>query len=1321
MAKKYCTYIPSKGASLFKDLKKSFGYEMARKIFLTAINPKFISNYKNTLSLDAEGIPTIGSVLNNKYIKDLVGNIRMTEALNNKYVPMQDTIENYGILLNNAYQFNTSDEQKDSYVAVVEPIEDNKLALRFYPKTDDAVNKFNNQYSSHRLNTELANIFSPLGITVGNLTQAEISAGRVGVTDFTKAKDMANGFSSLIRVANNIEGAEAISEEFSHLIVGVFRDSPLVERSINSLQNNEEALKQILGEHYEDVKSFYNGDISMVAEEAIGHILRKNLQSDLDNIDTPAPSLFKRLINFIVNKFKRFSLSDVQKAILDADSSMDKLAKNILSKSMSITQEDIKRSERNAQFNALSDRIDRNIEILKNAAKVEAKRFKITTGLNRSAVEQNIDDILNSTATDTVEGLFNYAKQALDQLRVLDVSFAGIGNMTPTNKFRFLRDVRTYIQSYGGFIHAMNKAINEESEEADNLFLRDFEIDGNIVSISNIITELNGLSNQLSDRYAQVALPSFAEFLKPYLGNNIVIPFGKNAGKEITIEQLLTEAEGDISFLDRWLDSMADSSDVLLQLFDSVYKKQLTKTRLSTIDKIREIQDLRREAESMGITDFEWMFDKDDDGHKSGYYISKVRLAQFEKDKKEFDEYLEDKYGTNPTGQAAIDKIAERNAWYSQRATSIFGNYVPDPVLYKNEDYDDLSDNQKTILNKFLRLKGELDALLPRSRVTNLKAIQIRKNSGQRLLDSMSSAEGLFNNIKEGIASEFLDRADDDTLFGHNRAKKGMVDFAGNEFMLLPVLYTTMLENKDELTTDVFGSLMQYSYMAYNYHNLEEVIDPLEVGRTLVSEVRNVRKTRGGESLIEKFESLDLTVVNKILQTKGSNIEQKLNDFFESKIYGMYLKDEGAFDVFGNKVNVNKGVSFILKASSLAQLGFNWLANLANLTNGVAMQNIEAAAGEYFNVKELASADKSYISEMKDYCMEIGQRINTSKLHLFDELFNIKQDYNRKVKDVQSKNWLKRIFGENIAFLGQDAGDHWLYNRTAIAMAKRKQVIYNGQTTSLWEALQVIDDPKHTGQKKLNIDDITELDGSKFDIHAFSEEVADVNQNMFGIYNDADAVSANRFAMGRLLMQYRKWMKPAFNRRFQAGQYNVSTGKYTEGYYRTLLRIGNELFRGQLQWGMLSQQLTEHEKKNVIRSITEVLQCLFVWALANWIEWPDDKNRPWHVKLAEYLAKRTAHELGGMTPSTVMLQEQLKTVKQPIPSISVIQNALNLVNSLISPEDYVDEIDRGPYKGMSTLEKNILKAPIPGVMQYRQIDKFVHELDNSINYYARPY
>lgn len=1322
MAKNYCTYVPSKGKSLFRELKKQFGYQTARGIFLRAINPEFIRDFKGTLSLDAEGVPTFESLMNNSFMKEFIGSRRIAEGLNKAYSPTEDTRENYGNLLESAYQFNTTNPQRDDFVATVEYVGDGRINVLVQPKTLEAIEKFKEQYSTQKLNDRLASIFQPLGITVGSLSQVEVNAGRVGLTDFSVARDIANGFVSVIKVANNMEGATHLTEEFAHLIVGTFRNEPLVQRAINALLDHDGSIQEILGDDYEDTVNFYNGDMELVAEEAVGHILQKNLSNDAENVKTPVPSLFKRMIDWIVKKFQGYKVDDVQTAIDNVNTLMSSLAEDILNGTRQITQKDIKASQREAQFNALSDRIDRNIEILRNAAKTETKRYKITkASRKKGAAETLVNTILQYTAedADTVEGLFHYAKHALGELRNLEAQFQMADSMTPKQKFGFLRSVRMYTQSYGSFIKALNDAIIEDESEDDNMFLQEFELNGELVNIQEVLKELNNLSNQLAGRYTRMAMPAFAEFLKPFMGEEIVVPFGKYAGTKMSVESLLSEAQSDISLMDRWLDSMADSADMLLQLFDVAVKRAKDTARLQTLDDIREIQKFRKKAEGMGITDFDWMFERDDEGHKSGNYISEVNFAQFEKDLREFEAGLEEKYGRNPTGEEVVLKMVERNDWLKTHAISMFGTPQPNPAMYRNSAYDRLTENQKTILSEFLALKDKFDAKLPKTRVARNKAIQMRKAGNQRLWESMTSPTTIFQNIKESITSSILEKEDDDQIFGNARAEKGLTDFAGNEFMTLPVLFTNRLQNPDELTDDVVGSLMSYAYMANQYEQMDNIIDPLEVGRALVTEERKVRKTRGGNPLIEKFSALDVDVANKIF-TSRSNIEDKLNDFFESQVYGKYLKDEVTFDVLGKKVSVNKLASIILKGSSLAQLGFSWLANLANVATGLGMQNIEVAAGQFFGPKELAKADAAYAKALGPMMAELGSRTKTNKLSLFFELFDVKQNFGSKIKN-QKKNWLQRLFGAEIAFLGQDAGDHWLYGRTAIAMAMRQKVLLDGKEMSLWDALQVEGVNGSSTIKQLNYKNITDLEGNPFDVAKFSRKVAHINQTCFGIYNDDDANAANRVAMGRLLQQYRKWMKIQYNRRFQAAQGNLATDSWEEGYYRTVGRMLNQWIRGGVQLSEQWDNMTTEERANIKRAITEMVQFFAVWALANWIEWPDDKKRPWALKLAEYSSKRLAHELGGLAPSTIMPQELLKTVKSPIPATTVVQNSFNLINSAIDPTDWVDEIQSGPYKGMSTLEKNILKAPIPGVAQYRQIDKFIGDLDNSIGYYARPY
>lgn len=1300
-----CTYIPSKGTSLFLKLKKLYGYETAKQIFLRAINPRFISDYKETLSLDAEGVPTFESLMSNNWMKSFIGDELILKTLNT-YEAKEDTIDNFNSLLEEARIFNTSSPYRNGFIATIEYTEDSKIVVQISKYIQEKADKFNNQYGVQKLNESLQRIFGSLGVTVGKLTDAEVSRGRVGHIDFSKARGIASGFNSMIRVANNTEGAEAISEEFSHLMVELFKEDTLVNRSLNVLINSEEAVKQVLGAQYQDVYDYHNGNIRLIAEEALGQILQKNLLNN--TLETSKhKSLFRRAIDYIVSKFKNFKTSDVDAAIQYADNAMNQLAKNILTNNIQVTKEDIARINRNDSFNSLSDRVERNINILKKAIDVELKRYKINKEADPEFIKKTVSDLrkFSSKDTDTIMGLATYSKTAVANLRYLYNGFSTLNEKSLDDRSKFLRKVQQYLQSYGDFIEALNTSLNEEETLENNMFIRELEIDGTKYTLKDLVEDLNNLNARLKDKFKNTAIPMFAEFCKPYL-----------EGTDIAVEEIIKHAEGDISFLDRWIDSMGTSSDVLLQVFDSAAKKAKDKARFNTIEIIKKIQAWRIKAEKNGITDFEKFFEKDSTGRKTGNYISEVNIGEFEYQKSLFLESLNKKYGKNPTGDSARQKIAEKNEWLKKNAIVSFGRIYPKPNIWRNEAYDNLSNVEKEVLNEFNILKAELDKLIPENKLTSNLAIQIRKSSGQRFITSVTSPSALFENIKEGFKSSFYDSTDDDQIFGAT-VRKGLTNFDGSEFMVLPLNYTTRLDNPEELSTDLASTLMAYAYMANQYNELEKIVNPLEIGRTIVKTYREHKKTRGNSPLMEKIDALGDVVYKDILHSEGTNIAKKLDDFMESQIYQRYIKDEGVI----GKFNIAKTVNKALEASSMAQLGFNWLANLANVTQGICMQHIEVAAKQYFTAGELLSADKEYASMLKDYIPEVGARVQNSKLALIGEFFNIKQDFKGKVRRVNKKNILERLFGADVAFLGQEAGDHWLYYRTAIAHMKHTKIKINGKETTVWDAIEVRDSKVGGGIKELYIPEAYNLDGTKFDVSKFGRRIAHINHTLFGVYNEEDANAANRVALGRLLMQYRKWMKPLFNRRFQKKQYVLEMEGYEEGYYRTLVRVAQQLKRGEVQFGMLKDQLSKEDYSNIRRALLEIAQFLCVIGASQLINWPDDKDRPWALKLAEYTTHRLAHELGGLTPSPAMINETLKTVKTPLAILSTAQNAVNLATSIIDPRDWTNEIQSGPYKGMSTLEKNFIKAPIPGVAQFRQIQKFAGDLDTSMMYYLRPY
>ena len=151
------------------------------------------------------------------------------------------------------------------------------------------------------------------------------------------------------------------------------------------------------------------------------------------------------------------------------------------------------------------------------------------------------------------------------------------------------------------------------------------------------------------------------------------------------------------------------------------------------------------------------------------------------------------------------------------------------------------------------------------------------------------------------------------------------------------------------------------------------------------------------------------------------------------QVYGRYMADEGTF----GKTNIDKGkvANFVNRVTSMNNLALNVLSGISNLATGKVMMRIESFAGEFFNEKNTITADRIYGQSLPAYLAEIGDRVKTSKLALWDELFNVMQEYEQDVREVNfdRKTWFSRMFGTSTLFFMNNAGEHWMQNRTSLA------------------------------------------------------------------------------------------------------------------------------------------------------------------------------------------------------------------------------------------------------------------------------------------------
>ena len=1303
-------------SKLFKDLLSFTSNNRSEtvRLYLITKNDSFIRDWNSKLTLDENNEPTLRSLLQKTNFSNIIPESKVLERLNREIgyydrrtdrpAFLVNNDENYQKLLQKAISFNQTSDFRDDYVAKIIKIQDTESPRIFIGVKVEKRNKLNSIEADKmsynvNLNNRLRDILAANGITIGALTDLERRMGINGVTDFDVARTAANGMIEMIRLANGIEGEKALPEEFAHFAIEAMGESPLINRLINNLSSSG-LIGEILGDEYETYNTLYKGDAAKLAKEAAGKLLAKHLLKSEPIGQKPYKNLLERVISAIKSFFKTMNANQIQKAIYEADKDFGRLARDILNGRM---DEEINVGNINSSglFYQTNERVQRDRKLLQDIMNNELKRLKIYEKRNPnsqfSANQRLLIDRLELELADNneVEGIYAFLDNALEELQKVSSRLEMLRNTPATNaneRASVLRDVRNYMYSYKNIIEDIRKALVDEERYTDNRY-------GQRVRVA--LDNASILIGDLFVKYNDVSMPLFVDFIKPFVGENIMIPFGKFKGKVIKAEDLVKMADEDISFFDRWLDSMADSSDYMLKIMDQVVKKSKEQARLRTIDVMKQLQAATIKLEKAGIKNTDWMFERDSKGNLSGNYISEINQALFKEKVREMFKSLNEKYGKNPVGENAEKYKKERQAWFNANMEIVNGKKVPKMSIYGNKQYQRLNAAQKEYYDTVMNIKSQLDSYLPEKYTTLTNAVKIRKD----LLERVKSSDGVKSGAKqiwESVKDEFIRRTDD-VDFGDRATVK---DFEGNEVQTLPIYFTKLKEGEsaNDLSTDIVSTLTAYAAMANDYDEMNKVIDVLELGRDLLRE-RQVTQTQGGKPLVEKFKAVGRKVESKLTKEgEATRFIQRLNDFFEMQVYGRYMADEGTF----GSTNIDKGkvANFVNRVTSMNNLALNVLSGISNIATGKVMMRIESFAGEFFNEKNTITADRIYGQSLPEYLAEIGNRVKTSKLALWDELFNVMQEYEQNVREVNfdRKTWFSRMFGTSTLFFMNNAGEHWMQNRTSLALADAyKMKAPNGKIVSLWDAMEVVPidkNNKKAGAKLQLKQGYTKADGSAFtqdDIIKFSRRSAAINQRMHGIYNKADRSAIQRLAIGRMGIMFRKWIKPSLNRRFKSATYNYDLDAWIEGYYRTsgrfLLQLARDLRETQFNLAARWNELTPTEKANIRRALTEVGHFLAVMAIIGLIEWSDDKDRPWLVRMLEYQSRRLYTELGAMIPGKSMISEGLKIIKSPAAGVTTIENMLDLTK-LLNPWNYMDELQSGRYEGHSTAYKSFFESPI---------------------------
>jgi hypothetical protein len=1322
---------------LYMDLYSSIGNDREKTIDMYQ---RFVGENKEIkdsdgVTFDQFGEPTIESLYNITNLREYVNMDKFLSVIETKYgiskngirEPIEFSQEKMQHLYDIAYNFNNHSELRNEFSMVVERHNvKNKQYIYAYIKPFDS-NAVGDMNRLKKLNKALEETLNSIGISITCLKAIDYAPDGVieGKSDFRKLNDAADGLSDVIGVANNIMGQIKIPEETAHVIIEMMKGKSVRDRLV-SLIRTKNLAEKIIGDEYQKYVGYYDGDEDLLAEEAAGQLVANSLMgSDIDKVAKP---MTNRVVNQLLDMLRGCDDTELKNTIKELGELSNTIADLILTGKVK-SQIDRLVVDKTKVLYGVRDKADVTIHrkteedksILNQIRDIEIRMSKIRKDKNTEKGKEETKkytELIKQLQqyrenNQTNLGIHNYLKEEATSVAGLLKRLSALKDnkkMSLQQKAEILVDVRNRYFAY----KASNELIYNNIDD-----MTDITEDEK----AEIKDQLSALQNyELYAIYNRIAMSLFCEFADGYLPDKIKELYKKHYGKDLDVKTIFEMSESDISIFDMWLDSAGESSDIRINLFDSMNKQHKQMARMRSMELSHKILAIGAKYREKGITDYDFFFEYKN-GHKTGEYISKYDMTTYYEERREYIRNRIHEFGVNSmkSYDPRLKKIFED--W--NKTHTVDGTKDGDPIdAYLSKEYKALSSGQREMFNEMMEIKQEFDDMLPDHYTHLSNAIKINKD-----IIEIARKDGV--DVKQylrNIQSEYFTRCGDSDIGAETKCS--LKDFENRAVQNLPIYYTKMFsgDNADSLSTDIISTMIAYGTMATTYDEMSGVINQMEIGRALLNNsqtkatmsgkvLKNISHyfTSGVDENGNSITTDEETESDVTIPFVATNAYKRLNALFDMQIYGKYQKEEsfklGKYEVNGRKVG-NK----LAALTAVGALGCNFLNDVSNVITGLSAMQIEVMGKKFLKPGDLAAADRTYFSQLGDVAADWLNPIKSSKLALFDEMFNVFQDWGTVYQDIkfEENSMLSKMMNKSIVFMGSKAGEHWLQNRTALAMAYEiKLKSPSGEEVPLWDALEVVPIDKSNPQRGYNLQvkkGYTNLDGSEYskqDVIDFARRCGHINQGMHGIYNKEDMSMIQQYTVGRLMMEFRKWIKPQLNKKFASGHINFDSQEWEEGYYITFIRF---LKKAKAEEGGLIYALTStyknldaDEKANVNKALMDMGLCVAA-ALAFWLitklssGFPPDK-KPWALKLMEYFLVRFKTDQLALQPSPTMISEGGKILKSPSASLQVVQDMYNFINVLnpANSETFNGDdalVKNGVYKGLSKDEKYFLKMPL---------------------------
>ena len=744
------------------------------------------------------------------------------------------------------------------------------------------------------------------------------------------------------------------------------------------------------------------------------------------------------------------------------------------------------------------------------------------------------------------------------------------------------------------------------------------------------------------------------------------------------------------------LDSLADTNVTFIALAMKDFKINRALGEEETKRELMAWQDLLKEMQADGVT-IESLYEYDAQGNFTGKFIMPT---------KGFKKLANPAYAKLSNKQKEYsDKIRKTLSRLTAHTNSKFFEYGYIPAVTLNEKtyWDQVKKAGASIKNRVERFKNKVDsgAVGEESDLANEELSNVIVDSAGNIVEMLHLP--YMQRVDQIEMPKFIN-IDPDTDYSPSELAE--IKKHNNEVAIerKKIQNQNLIAHGKAVDSDLSSSMEKFIYHAVRHKYRKEMEGKMLLVREQLRKMDIVQDPKKVDKLAMLFSKDNDPKKNRPTQ-KGeqSNILKHYDKWLTMVFYDHFEADEGE--------TLKKITDGLRDYSSVVGIGLNVFSAINNKTYGEMQTAIEAASGEFFTVKDWKNAKVDYNKNILNMYSDRASIKSDNKIVAITKKFDILQTTDElSGREYNNPVMRKIMWAKNAVYAMQHAGEHSMQNQVLLAMLRKEKAIVGGKEVSLMDALELKNGyiEIKDGAKNAKGEALTSRDLAKF-----KNKVLSVNQYLHGIYNKEDAGTLQHYAMGRLIIQFRKWARPGWNKRFGSkfgkSTWNEIRETSDEGSYTTGAKFAKELMRSAInmdfnakaQWSSLD----EAQKANMRRVMMEIAMMGIVGTLAMLAAGAaEDDDDSKVLATAAYMLDRSRTELMTYLPVYGWFNEGKKLMNSPVASFRQVESLSKIMLHTVT-YPFVSDEDRFYQGGMYRGERKLgiwVKQMLPGVSIYQR-------------------